>query len=799
MEELQDFSENEESNFDIKAEIYKYLTHWKWLVLGCLLGLGIAYLYNRYTIPEFWTEATMMILKDEEKNVASALPSGGQSILAISDNSLENQIVSLRSKSLVQTVVDELDLNIFYYIEGNVISVEAYKYSPVVIEFLSDQASVNESDVSMTIIPQDKESYALLIESIGYNKTFNFGEPVVVEGIEFQINRRSGIPLSSDDINIVIRPLTAVANDYISRMEIQPMGKANDILSLAISGEVPAKSQDFLNALMLRFNTEGVRDKRQVAENTAGFIQDRLALITQELDSVEGGIADFKRENRIMNVESSAGEYLAKSSAAEEKIFNLETQLLIINGIQQTLSSTKPYQLLPEISGTESGLSGGVSKYNELVLQRNAYLKTGTAENPVVETLTEQLNDLNSNLLRNIDQNKSSIRIKLEELNQLDQKAEGKFSTFPGLEKGIRSIERQQQIKEQLYLFLLQRREESAISSAATSPVAKVIDPAWTYEEAVNPNPEIILAGGGVVGFLIPLLVIFVINFLDTKVHHKGDLQPITKDVPFLGEIPRVDSKEESEIIQVNDRSPLAESFRILRTNLSYMVQSRNKERAEVIFVTSTIKGEGKTFISFNLARTLASTGKKVLLIGADIRNPKLHKYSAETLEARGLSDYLYNHDLDPKDIIKAEKQDNIPVDMVFSGAIPPNPAELLMNDRMEDLLESQRMNYDFIIVDTAPTMIVTDTLLISQLADTTIYVTRAGYTEKKLLDFPKDLKKQGKLKGIAVVLNDVDYSKFSYGAKYGYAYGYGYGYGADEEKSGIRKLFSNIFKKKQA
>ena len=794
MEELQEFSEKEESNFDLKAEIYKYLIHWKWLVLGCLIGLTVAYLYNRYTIPEYWTEATMMILPDEEKNVASALPSGGQSILAINDNSLENQIVSLKSRSLVETVIDELDLNIYYFIEGNVISIEAYKDSPVVIEFLSDESLVHEKELSLSVIPRNEESYNLVIETLNFSETYNFGESVQVNDFEFFISRRPGEKLNSNPIKIVLRPLTSVAKEFVSRMEIKPMGKANDILSLALSGEVPAKSEDFLNSLMLHFNVEGVNDKRQVAENTADFIQERLSLISQELDSVEGGIAEFKRENRIMSVESSASQFLAKSTAAEQQIFDLETQILVIEGIKETLSSAQPYQLLPEITGTEGGLSSGVGKYNELVLQRNALLKSGTANNPVIEALTEQLDNLRSNILSSIQQNSRSIKIRLSELNQLDQQAEGKFSSFPGLEKGIRSIERQQQIKEQLYLFLLQRREESAISSAATSPVAKVIDPAWTYAEPVDPKPELILAGGGAIGFLIPLLIIFGINFLDTKVHHKGDLHPLTKDVPFLGEIPKV-TTEENEVIQVNDRSPLAESFRILRTNLAYLVQSRNKEKAEVIFVTSTIKGEGKTFISFNLARTLASTGKSVLTIGADVRNPKLHKYSEDTLETKGLSDYLYNHDIQAREIIHPTNQGNIPVDLIFSGAIPPNPAELLMNDRMDELIESQKKNYDYIIVDTAPTMIVTDTLLISQLADTTIYVTRAGFTEKKLLDFPKDLKQQGKLKGLAVVLNDVDYSKFSYGAKYGYAYGYGYGYGADEEEKGIRKFLKNPFK----
>lgn len=796
MEELQEFSEKEESSFDLKAEIYKYLTHWKWLVFGCLLGLFIAFLYNRYTIPEFWTEASMMVLDDEDKNVVGALPSGGASILAIGDNSLDNQIVTLKSKSLVSQVIQELDLNISYFFEGNVIAIEAYTDSPVILEFLSNEDIANYLDVSLSIIPENSTEYLLNIYDYNYSAVHKFGEPVKIGDAEFTISQRSGVRLNGSKVTIEIQPLREVVDSYISRMTVKPMGKAEDILSLSISGEVPKKSQDFLNALMFHFNEEGVADKRQVAESTAQFIQERLELISQELDSVETGMAEFKRENQIMDVQSSAGQYLEKSSQAEQQIFDLETQDLILDGIEETLRSAEPYQLLPEGMDIESGnVSQGTSRYNELVLERNTYLKTGTKENPIVETITEQLDDLRQNLLKNIDQTRNSLDIKLRELNQFDQDAEGQFSTFPGLEKGIRGIVRQQQIKEQLYLFLLQRREESAISSAATSPVIKIIDPAWTYDEPVDPKPWLIMAGGGIIGLFVPLLIIFGINFLDTKVHHKGDLQPLTKETPFLGEIPRINS-EEDEIIQVNDRSPLAESFRILRTNLAYLVQSRNREKAEVIFVTSTVKGEGKTFVSFNLSRTLASTGKKVLVVGADIRNPKLHKYSQSVLETKGLSDYLYNYDIQPQEIIHSTNKGKIPVDMIFSGAIPPNPAELLMNDRMESLLESQKRNYDFIIVDTAPTMIVTDTLLISQLADTTIYVTRAGYTERKLLEFPKDLKQQGKLKGLAVVLNDVDYSKFSYGAKYGYAYGYGYGYGVDEEKSGFLSFLKRPFKR---
>jgi capsular exopolysaccharide synthesis family protein len=801
MEELQDFTEEKESDFDLKAEIFKYLAFWKWLLFGLLLGGTIAYLYNRYTIPKYLTQASLMILKDSESNIASALPSGGGSILSLNDNSLENQIVALKSKRLVSKVVDELDHNISYFIEGNVITIEAYKSSPVLIRFITPDSIVNTASKTLFVTPKSDTDFNLVDESRGYEKTHEIGEIIELDGLKFSIVPRSGANSSFKDsktVQINISPVDRVAGNYITKLEIVPKGKAADILSLGIVQEDSRKSEDFLNNLMVQFNADGVTDKRQVALNTTEFIQDRLELITSELDSVEGGIATFKMENQLMDVGSKAQEFMSKSTEAEQQVFEIETQLMIIRSIEDLLNKRDDYQLLPASLGIQDGgISGLISTYNALVLERNAYLRTSTPQHPSVTTISAQLDSLRENLRDNIRSTVSSLNIQLGVLNQLDRTSQNKFSAFPGMEKGMRGIERQQQIKEQLYLFLLQRREEAAIAFAVTSPVAKVIDSSYTIPSPVDPKPWLILVGGFLIGLILPLLILFVRFMLDTKVHHKGDLVPLTKHVPFLGEIPKI-TGEINEIIQLNDRSPLAESFRILRTNLAYLMKAKKENRGEIIFVTSTIKGEGKTFVSFNLARTLATTRKKVLLVGADIRNPKLHRYINAPLEGKGLSDYLYDLDVQPLNIITTSQDREIQVDMVLSGSIPPNPAELFMNDRMENLLKEFTQSYDFIIVDTAPTMIVTDTLLISPLADTTLYVVRAGYTEKKLLDFPKDLKQQGRLKGLAVILNDVDYSKFSYGAKYGYSYGYGYGYGADKE-SKWKRIFKRGSKSKNS
>jgi len=791
MEEFEEFNEeNKKPDFDLKAEMFKYLAYWKWLLFGLLVGGLIAYSYNRYSVPKFETEASLMINQSESNNASSVLPSGnsGASILRLDDNSLQNQIVALKSKSLIRKVVDSLNHNIAYLKEGNVITTEAYKNSSVVINFETPDSIVNQASSFFKITPIDGQRFRLVNDSETFSAEYKLGEMIEYDGLFFSINPRNTVEEfeKSGPIIISLSPIENVVSNYIAQLYVGKKGTAEDILSLLIVGSESNKIEDFLNQLMYQFNLDGVKDKRQVAESTTAFIQERLEIITTELDSVEGGIAEFKRENSFMDVASGAMEYKMRSSTAEQEIFQLTTQMELIELIEKRLQQMDNYQLLPSDLGiSEAGVSSLISNYNSMVMQRNNYLRSSTPKNPIVESISSQLDSIQSNLKDNIVSTQNSLELQISELSQREDRAVGRFSAFPGLEQSSRNKIRQQEIKEQLYLFLLQRREEAAIAFASTSPVARVVDPAFTYYNPVDPAPWLILLIGLIVGLLIPILVIFIRDFLDTKVHHKGDLHSLISSAPFIGEVPRIKEGEE-DTIQLNDRSSLAESFRILRTNLAYLTQNKEKrDLAQVIYVTSTVKGEGKTFISYNLARTLASTNKKVLLIGADIRNPKLHRYKEHEsfINKKGLSDYLYDFEVDSNQIIsKTQESNKINVDLILSGPIPPNPAELLMNNRLETLLNDLKSEYDYIIVDTAPTMIVTDTLLISQLSDYTIYVVRADFTEKNLLEFPKELKKQGKLKGLAVVLNDIDYSKFSYGAQYGYSYGYGYGYGTDKE-----------------
>ncbi len=428
--------------------------------------------------------------------------------------------------------------------------------------------------------------------------------------------------------------------------------------------------------------------------------------------------------------------------------------------------------LLPANLGfEEEGVVNIIQSYNQLVLERDRILPSTTSLNPVIINLNHQIQQIKANVLQSLENMRTSLQIAQNDLNAREATIEGQISEVPSKEKEFRNIERQQNIKEALYLFLLQKREETSLSLAVTAPKAKIVDAAYSIKKPVSPKPSLLILTALILGTLIPFLIIYIRNKSDDTITDRTDIEKITTDIPIVGEIPRL-SKKESEMITTNDRSVLAESFRILHTNLQYLLAANEeKESAYNIFVTSTIKGEGKTLVSFNFALTLANSGKKVIIVGADLRNPQLQRFEKDARQHRGVSDYLINNKLDLKDLIsRSSFHSNL--DMLASGTIPPNPTELLRNKKIATLFRELESMYDYVIVDTAPSLLVSDTFLINQYADLTLYVSRAGYTNKKSLKFAVDAKRDGKLKNLSFVLNAVEAGSFGYGNKYGYAYG---------------------------
>ena len=556
-----------------------------------------------------------------------------------------------------------------------------------------------------------------------------------------------------------------------------------------MQSENSKKSEDILNNIIKQFNNDAIVDKNLVSENTFNFIAERLEIIQEELDSVETNKKEFQTENKITDIPSEAQLYVEDIREIQKSRVEVETQLELIKYIKDYLTDTnRSSDLLPANLGvTDSGIESSISEYNQLVIQRNNQLQTGTASNPIVINLNNQIDVIKSNILASLNNKTKSLEVKRRDIVNQQNNLDSKISSVPKNSLIFRDITRQQNIKENLFLYLLQKREETAISLAITAPSAKVIDDAYSSRSPIFPKKQIIYLAAFILGLIIPFLIIYVKNLLDNKIHNRADVEKETKLIPILGEVPKIDTKE-SETVGTNDRSILAEAFRILRTNLSYFVKSIKGEEKNIIFVTSTVKGEGKTFVAFNLALTLSTSDKKVLLIGSDIRNPQLHRYIDRPEQSKGLSEYLYDEKVTIESVTDSYKINKKDISIILSGRIPPNPAELLMRDRFKNLLEEVKDKYDYVVVDTAPTMLVTDTLLISQHADFTVYVTRAEYTDKRLLKFPVELYHEKKLRNMAFVVNNVSVSNYGYGNKYGY----GYTYGAEKETF-FTKLKSNL------
>lgn len=764
----------------LKEQLDQYLRYWPWFMISVFIMVLTAFLYLRYSTQVYQTQATVLI-KDTNNNQLSELAAFEDLGLAgagLSKSEFENEIEVLKSKKLAAQVVDELDLNISYFYQGDVRNVELYAQRPFTLKVLSSIKTLPE-DLVFKVSDITSTDFSLThVESERVYENQKFGSKIEFDGFVFtlipEMDAVKNFNYSEDGFLVSINTIDEVVRLLQSNVQISSVGQYSSVVQLSTSMAERTKAQDVLNMLIDKYNEDASADKNQVSRNTAQFIEKRLAIITQELDSVESDMVGFKESNRLTDVEAEGQLFLENASDFKKRSLEVATEREIINTYIELLSSGNTTSLLPANLGLKEEAATGVDIYNELVQERNRLLGSAQEGNPVVVQLKNQIDDLRSNILSSLNSLSSSIAIQERDLKNQESQLQGRIRQIPTVEKQLRDIVRQREIKEQLYLYLLQKREETAISLAVTTPKAKVVDKAYSSQFPVSPKPKIVYLGALIFGILIPFLILYSKNLLDTKIHNRIDIESTIPNSPVLGEIPQVE-KGEADIIKANDRSVLAEAFRIVRTNMSYLLSSGENEK-KIIYVTSTIKGEGKTFIASNLALTLTSSGKSVLLIGADIRNPQIHRYVNKP-DGKGLSEYLFDDKIDSKSIINDVEIHRQRFDVILSGRIPPNPAELLLTDRFKQLLDDVKDRYDYVMVDTAPTMLVTDTLLISQYADVTVYISRAEYTEKKLLNYPKELIKEEKLKNVAFIVNDVAQANFGYGTKYGY------GYGVDQKK----------------
>lgn len=769
----------EESNeFNFREVFDKYKRFWPWFVGVTLFFLLLAFTYMKYA-PNHYTTVASIIVKGEENKGNSGASSGFDMnlISGLSTNSMANELGLLTSKRLMLNTVKALNLNVQYIDDSKLIAQPLYDASPIKVQVLR----LDESKLNQAI---HKNDHIFRVRNLGSNGlqlinertkaviNGNFDTPIALNFVDFVISSTSYAEEIGKDWNeLIVKFVTfeGVAASYNRTLKVTLLDDQSTLIQLKLTDRLHKKAEDILNQLIFEYNKEAIDDKNLIAKNTADFIDERLNIINSELDSVESGKESFKEVNRLTNIGAESNMMIQNVSDYNQQRQQVETQLEVTSSMLNYMDSGSS-NLLPANLGLESSTSEFVNDHNNLILERDRLLAGSTDKNPVVVRLSEQIDRIRSNVKQSLVTKRQNLIINRENLRRRAGVIGSQISRIPGQERQVRGIERQQNIKESLYLFLLQKREENTLELSVTGPKAKIVDSASSSGGSINPSPKIVLGSAFMLGLLLPFLVIRIKELLNDKIELREDLEQLTKDIPIVGEIPSI-GKKDAELIKNNDRSVLSEAFRILSSNLQYLkVEHKDPNRGLSIFVTSTIQGEGKTFVSTNMAITLALTGKKVILVGVDLRNPQLQRYQKNLRKVLGVSDYLVNHKQELSHLFQETKL-NEHLTILPAGSIPPNPAELLQSNRLGDMFAELEENFDYVVVDTAPALLIADTFLINKYSALTLYVTRAGFTKRKLMDFVIDAKQTGKLKNISLVLNDVPLTNLGYGSKYGYTY----------------------------
>lgn len=750
---------------NIKKEIGKYLKKWPWFLLSLALFYSGARIYLKYTQAQYNSKTSLKLRESKGNSTAlSDLKNLGMGVSG--DNELQGETTIIVSKPILETVVQNLNLGVSFFSLGKIKEVELYKDSPVSGKILSLNQPEGFGSSSYTIEPVGANSYKLS----GSNTQYRFGTPAKFPFGTVQLDIKPGVQLR-DQIKVVFKSVQSAVAGLEGSISVNLPENKGLLMDVFMVGPVPKKSEDILNELAKQYIIDGVNDKNQEAKNTQDFINERLEVISEDLSGIEGEKERFKQSNQITDLNTQAGAAVTKADENTKIILTQSMQLDLVNSV---LSASASEQLLPTGMGLPAGAESTIGEYNNLLLTRNRVLKQATGENPAVIQINKDIVATKNLIRKNLLESRETLQLQIAQANAQLNLAKSNISKYPTQEKMFRSIDRQQTLKEQLYLYLLQKREENAITLAVTAPKAKIINPAYTTG-IVKPNAKRIMNGALTAGFLLPLIFLIVWNSLDTKVHTKEHimaLMPVTAVV--IAEIPMI--TDGNTVVHPNDFSTFAESFRILSSNLKYLLKAKKTKDGDVVLVTSSIKGEGKTTVSINTALTLAGKSK-VIIIGADIRNPQLHRFVRG--KNIGLTDYLMSDKTVPDSYIVPSKV-NENLDVLFSGQIAPNPNDLLDMDKFTEMITYLKTQYDYVVLDSAPVMLVSDTLQLVEKSDVLLYVVRSEFTEKGMIDFAAGFQIENQISNMAFVLNSVKPENTRYGKKYGYGY---YSYTHELEK----------------
>lgn len=763
------------------VDLFMYLaSQWKWFLLSILICGGIAW-YNYARAPLVYFRSATVIIKDpSNKASTSGLDRFDNFINKVN---VANEILQFRSKKLMREVVQRVHADVSYQIKDGLRSNELYNESPVLVS-LPD--ALPEQSFSFTMTLKDAKTVTLsdfsgIEAKPSYEVALN-DTVAIIEGMNVVVTATNYLRDSwlNTPIRVQKLPVESMVNYYKNALGIQQEEEEASILTLALKDSSPARAEDVLNTLITVYNEEAIKEKNQVAVNTANFINERLIIIERELGNVESNLESFKQRNQIVDIASSAGMYMTESQKYNADAMELETQLRLANFIKDYLTDpSKETDLIPSNTGiSDMNIENQISLYNAAKLKRDHLIDDSSVNNPVVQELNNSLRAMKQSIIRAVDNMIVSLNVKRNDAQNREMRAQDRVTAIPTKERQMLSIERQQKIKEALYLFLLNKREENALSQAMADNNARVIDGAEGSNAPISPNRNRILLLGLLVGIALPGAVCLAILFMDTRVHGRKDIEGVTS-VPYLGEIPldkeaMKDHRRKVMAVKEQGDDIVSEAFRILRTNMAFL--SKKDKPAQVITFTSFNIGVGKTFIARNLSMSLAYMKKRVVMVDLDIRKGTLSRHFGHYHV--GVTNYLSDNTVKVDDIIQHQEG----FDLIPAGILAPNPAELLMDNRLDELMNELRTRYDYIIADNVPVGLIADATIANRIADLTIFVVRAGKLDRRQLPDIEKLYQEKKLKNMALVLNGANPERHGYG--YSYGYGYGYGYGTKKKKT---------------
>ena len=774
----------------IQDLFYLCLSKWYWFVISLAVTLGIAVIYLLKTPPVYTRSASLLIKEDSKGNSMGGDAAGvlGDFDLFQTSTNVNNEIQSLQSPSVMLDVVKRLHLDVDYHTDGGFYRKVLYGQScPYEVSFYSLQ---DNEGASFTISPGENGQISLSDFVRNGDELDGTATGLPNDTLDTPIG--SLLVKTVNDLAPYAAPVyvsrtgyKAAAGAYAANLTVALNDEKSTVINLTFNDVCIQRAEDVLNTVIAVYNENWIKDKNQIAVSTSTFINDRLGVIEQELGNVDENISSYKSEHLLPDVQPAASMYMAQSSETNAQILALNTQLSMARYIRNYLTNAgSKNQLLPANSGIESpGIEQQIANYNTAQLRRNDLVANSSEKNPLVIDLDQSLENMRHAILTSIDNRITTLNTQLHSLQQSERQTTERIAANPTQGKYLLSVERQQKVKESLYLFLLQKREENELSQAFTAYNTRVITPPTGSFLPTAPVKKNILLVAFALGLLIPVVIIFIRENLNTKVRGRKDLENLS--LPFVGEVPQVPGEKkkskgatepEALIIRQGNRDIVNEAFRVLRTNLEFILEANESGKASVIIFTSFNPGSGKTFLTMNTAATFALKGKRVLVIDGDLRHGSASAYLDR--HAKGLSDYLGKRENDAESLIK-ENPSCPGLYLLPSGTIPPNPTELLAESRFKELIGKLRLKYDYIFIDCPPIDIVADTQIIEKLADRTLFVVRAGLLERDMLPELQRYYDEKRFKNMAVVLNGTEEGGNRYGYRYGYKYGYHYGYGS--------------------